>query len=234
MTEQGIQPVVRMSGITKRFLDLTASNNITFDLYPGEICALLGENGAGKSTLMSILAGQLQPDSGRILINGKPVAFSSTKAAINAGIGMVYQHFMLIDAMTVAENILLGQDERFFLNPKKMKCLVKDLADRYELDIDPSARISNLSMGEKQRVEILKLLYRQSQFLIFDEPTAVLTPPETAHLFDALKQMAKQGKAIVFISHKLDEVLEIADKEVEHTGIPGSRSSEEFIKSLPL
>ena len=203
---------IRLENISKSFGAVHANRKINLDIYSGRIKALLGENGAGKSTLMSILAGQLQPDSGRILINGKPVAFSSTKAAINAGIGMVYQHFMLIDAMTVAENILLGQDERFFLNPKKMKCLVKDLADRYELDIDPSARISNLSMGEKQRVEILKLLYRQSQFLIFDEPTAVLAPQETGHLFDALKQMAKQGKAVVFISHKLDEVLEIADE----------------------
>ena len=203
---------IRLENISKSFGAVQANKKINLDIYSGKIKALLGENGAGKSTLMSILAGQLQPDSGRILIKGKPFAFSSTKAAISAGIGMVYQHFMLIDAMTVAENILLGQDERFFLNPKKMKRIVKDLADRYELDIDPSARISNLSMGEKQRVEILKLLYRQSQFLIFDEPTAVLTPPETAHLFDALRQMANQGKAIVFISHKLDEVLEIADE----------------------
>jgi simple sugar transport system ATP-binding protein len=202
---------IRLENITKSFGSVQANRNITLDIHSGKIKALLGENGAGKSTLMSILAGQLQPDRGRILIDGKPVTFSSTKAGIDAGIGMVYQHFMLVDAMTVAENILLGQDEGFFLNPQKMNRLVKDLADRYELDIDPSARISDLSMGEKQRVEILKLLYRQSQFLIFDEPTAVLTPQETAHLFDALKQMARQGKAIVFISHKLDEVLEIAD-----------------------
>jgi len=203
---------IRLENISKSFGSVHANRNINLDIHSGKIKALLGENGAGKSTLMSILAGQLQPDSGRILIDGKPVAFPSTKAGIEAGIGMVYQHFMLVDAMTVAENILLGQDQRFFLNPKKMRRLVKDLADRYELDIDPSARISNLSMGEKQRVEILKLLYRQSQFLIFDEPTAVLTPQETAHLFDALRQMAHQGKAIVFISHKLDEVLEIADE----------------------
>jgi simple sugar transport system ATP-binding protein len=203
---------IRLENISKSFGTVLANRNINLDIYSGKIKALLGENGAGKSTLMSILAGQLQPDSGRIFIDGKPVTFPTTKAGIEAGIGMVYQHFMLVDAMTVAENILLGQDERFFLNPKKMKRLVKDLADRYELDIDPSARISNLSMGEKQRVEILKLLYRQSQFLIFDEPTAVLTPQETAHLFDALRQMAHQGKAIVFISHKLDEVLEIADE----------------------
>lgn len=203
---------IRLENISKSFGSVHANRNINLDIHSGKIKALLGENGAGKSTLMSILAGQLQPDSGRILIDGQPVAFPSTKAGIEAGIGMVYQHFMLVDAMTVAENILLGQDERFFLNPKKMNRLVKELADRYELDINPSARISNLSMGEKQRVEILKLLHRQSRFLIFDEPTAVLTPQETAHLFDALRQMAHQGKAIVFISHKLDEVLEIADE----------------------
>jgi len=203
---------IRLENISKSFGSVHANRNINLDIHSGKIKALLGENGAGKSTLMSILAGQLQPDSGRILIDGQPVAFPSTKDGIEAGIGMVYQHFMLVDAMTVAENILLGQDERFFLNPKKMNRLVKELADRYELDINPSARISNLSMGEKQRVEILKLLHRQSRFLIFDEPTAVLTPQETAHLFDALRQMAHQGKAIVFISHKLDEVLEIADE----------------------
>ncbi len=203
---------IRLENISKSFGSVHANRNINLDIHSGKIKALLGENGAGKSTLMSILAGQLQPDSGRILIDGQPVAFPSTKDGIEAGIGMVYQHFMLVDAMTVAENILLGQDERFFLNPKKMNRLVKELADRYELDINPSARTSNLSMGEKQRVEILKLLHRQSRFLIFDEPTAVLTPQETAHLFDALRQMAHQGKAIVFISHKLDEVLEIADE----------------------
>lgn len=203
---------IRLENISKSFGSVHANQDICLDIYSGKIKALLGENGAGKSTLMSILAGQLQPDQGKILINGKPVSFSSTKAAIKAGIGMVYQHFMLVEAMTVAENVLLGQKEGFFLKPSQIERMVKNLAHRYGLDIDPSARISDLSMGEKQRVEILKLLYRESQFLIFDEPTAVLTPQEITQLFEALKQMAGQGKAIVFISHKLDEVLEIADE----------------------
>ena len=204
-------PYIRLENISKSFGPIQANKEICLDIYSGKIKALLGENGAGKSTLMGILAGQLQPDRGRICLNGKPVKFSSTKAAIKAGIGMVYQHFMLVEAMTVAENLMLGQEEGFFLTPKQMEQLVKDLASRYRLDIDPCARICDLSMGEKQRVEILKLLQRQSQFLIFDEPTAVLTPQEATQLFEALKHMACQGKAIVFISHKLDEVLEIAD-----------------------
>jgi simple sugar transport system ATP-binding protein len=206
------QYFIQLENISKSFGPIHANREICIDIYSGKIKALLGENGAGKSTLMNILAGQYQPDQGRILINGKPVVFSSTKAAIKAGIGMVYQHFMLVEAMTVAENVLLGQEKGFFLNPRQMERFVKDLADRYGLGIDPCARISDLSMGEKQRVEILKLLQRQSQFLIFDEPTAVLTPQETTQLFEALKQITLQGKAIVFISHKLDEVLEIADE----------------------
>jgi simple sugar transport system ATP-binding protein len=210
----GTQSFIRLENISKSFGSVHANRNISLDLYSGKIKALLGENGAGKSTLMSILAGKLQPDQGRIWLNGQPVDFSSTKAAIKAGVGMVYQHFMLVDAMTVTENIFLGQEEGFLIKPKKLEHQVKDLASKYGLDIDPSARISALSMGERQRVEILKLLQRQSQFLIFDEPTTVLTPHETTQLFEALKQMAHQGKAIVFISHKLDEVLEIADEIV--------------------
>lgn len=208
------QSFIRLEKVSKSFGSVQANREISLDIYSGKIKALLGENGAGKSTLMSILAGQLKPDNGRIFIHGEPVVFSSTKAAIKAGIGMVYQHFMLVDAMTVTENVLLGQEEGFFLKPKQREQLVNDLASQYGLDIDPSAQISDLSMGEKQRVEILKLLQRQSQLLIFDEPTAVLTPQETIQLFEALRQMAHQGKAIVFISHKLDEVLEIADEIV--------------------
>jgi simple sugar transport system ATP-binding protein len=174
--------------------------------------ALLGENGAGKSTLMSILAGRLQPDSGRILVDGTHMDISSTRAAHRLGIGMVYQHFMLIDSMTVAQNVLLGQsDQGFWLNHRKMNTQVSDLAQTYGLHIAPGARVGDLSMGERQRVEILKLLYRRSRVLIFDEPTAVLTPQESDQLFLAFKQMADQGKAVVFISHKLDEVMAAAD-----------------------
>ena len=210
MIESG-QSFIRLENISKSFGKVHANRNISLDIESGKIKALLGENGAGKSTLMGMLAGQLQPDDGTIWLDGKPTMLSSTKAAIKAGIGMVYQHFMLVETMTVAENVFLGQEGGFFLNPKKLERLVNQLAQTYGLDIDPSARISDLSMGEKQRVEILKLLQRKSQLLIFDEPTAVLTPQEITQLFKALKEMARQGKAIVFISHKLDEVLEIAD-----------------------
>lgn len=206
------QPIVSLKGITKSFGQVVANEDISLDIYAGKIKGLLGENGAGKSTLMSILAGRLMPDKGQILIQGKPRIFHSAKDAINAGIGMVYQHFMLIDAMTVAENIFLGQEGGAWLRPKEMTQKVNELAKKYGLEIDPQARVSSLSMGEKQRVEILKLLFRNSQVLIFDEPTAVLTSQETTQLFAALKEMAGQGKAIVFISHKLEEVMDLVDE----------------------
>ncbi|KAB1443715.1 ABC transporter ATP-binding protein [Pseudodesulfovibrio senegalensis] len=207
----GERPVVEICGITKRFGKVVANNNINLDLYAGRIKALLGENGAGKSTLMSMLAGRYKPDEGHIKIDGQIMDFSSSREAIEAGIGMVYQHFMLVESMTVAENVLLGQTGGFFVNHREMDKRVTALAEQYGLDVDPAARVCDLSMGEKQRVEILKLLYRESRILIFDEPTAVLTPDETVRLFDALWKMAEQGKAIVFISHKLEEVLSIAD-----------------------
>jgi simple sugar transport system ATP-binding protein len=204
-------PLIRLEGIGKSFGRVRANHDITLDIHPGRIKALLGENGAGKSTLMCVLAGRLQPDTGHITINGRRTVFSSARAAIDAGIGMVYQHFMLVEAMTVAENVFLGQEGGFWLKPRRMQERVAELADTYQLAIDPARRVSELSMGERQRVEILKLLLRQSRVLIFDEPTAVLTPPETEQLFDAMRRMADQGKAIVFISHKLAEVMAVAD-----------------------
>ncbi len=207
-----LPPVVRLEEISKSFGKVRANHNITLDFRPGTIKALLGENGAGKSTLMSILSGRLPQDSGRIYIDGAPTRFGSAKDGLAAGIGMVYQHFMLVEAMTVAENVMLGQKGAFFLSPQKMNKAVAVLAEQYGLEINPAVRIAELSMGEKQRVEILKLLYRNSRVLIFDEPTAVLTPLETEQLFEALCRMADQGKSIVFISHKLQEVLQIADE----------------------
>lgn len=204
-------PVVSLRGLTKRFGKVLANDSISLDIYPGRIKALLGENGAGKSTLMSMLAGRYKPDGGSIEIDGEAVRFGSAKDGIAAGIGMVYQHFMLVETMTVAENVLLGQQGSFFISPREMEERVRELSERYSLDIDPSALVADLSMGEKQRVEILKLLYRDSRVLIFDEPTAVLTPKETFHLFVALWKMADQGKSIVFISHKLEEVMAVAD-----------------------
>ena len=209
---KGTQPVVSLKGLTKRFGKVVANDGITLDVYPGRIKALLGENGAGKSTMMSMLAGRYRPDEGFIEVDGNPVQFSSSKDAIAAGIGMVYQHFMLVDSMTVAENVLLGQEGAFFINPGEMEQRVGELAMAYGLDIDPAAHICDLSMGERQLVEILKLLYRKSRILIFDEPTAVLTPEETNRLFEALWRMTEQGKSIIFISHKLEEVIALADE----------------------
>ncbi|MDR1126441.1 MAG: ABC transporter ATP-binding protein [Deltaproteobacteria bacterium] len=206
------KPLIRLEGISKHFGKVRANHDITLDIRAGRIKALLGENGAGKSTLMSVLAGRLQPDAGRILLGGNPVFFRSPRDAHQAGIGMVYQHFMLIDSMSVADNVLLGQEKSLTLNPRDMQRRVAELARRYGLDVDPAAKIGTLSMGERQRVEILKLLCRESRLLIFDEPTAVLTPGEARRLFVSMRSMAEQGKAIVFISHKLPEVLEISDE----------------------
>ncbi|MGE4291607.1 MAG: ABC transporter ATP-binding protein [Desulfovibrio sp.] len=230
------KPLVSIKGLTKRFGKVVANDDISLDIYPGKVKALLGENGAGKSTLMSMLAGRYQPDAGSIEVDGETVRFTSSRDAIAAGIGMVYQHFMLVESMSVAENVLLGQEGSFFLNPREMRERVRALSERYGLDIDPAARVSTLSMGEKQRVEILKLLYRDSRVLIFDEPTAVLTPRETFHLFEALWKIAEQGKAIVFISHKLEEVLAVADEIaiLRQGRIEGEFSEAEVISKADL
>ena len=204
-------PLIRLENISKSFGSVHANQHVTLEIMEGQILALLGENGAGKSTLMSILAGQLVPDSGTIYLADKPVRLTTTDKAIAAGIGMVYQHFKLVDAMTVAENVFLGQKGGFWLNKKKMGRTVEQLADQYGMKVDPGARISDLSMGERQQVEILKLLHRKSTVLIFDEPTAVLTPNEADNLFATMKIMVEKGKGIVFISHKLDEVMAAAD-----------------------
>ncbi len=205
-------PVVELANISKSYGPVRANKDISLSIRSGRIKALLGENGAGKSTLMSILSGLVRPDAGEIRVDGAPMALSHPKDALEAGIGMVYQHFMLINAMTVAENIFLGQPGSARISPKAMRAEVARLSQRYKLAVDPDALIDGLSMGERQRVEILKLLYRRARVLILDEPTAVLSPLETEQLFTALRSMAEQGAAIVFISHKLQEVLEIADE----------------------
>jgi simple sugar transport system ATP-binding protein len=204
-------PVIRLAAISKSFGSVRANHQIDLAIHSGRVLALLGENGAGKSTLMSILAGQLQPDRGEIQHNGRPVVFASTDQAIGAGIGMVYQHFKLVEAMTVAENVFLGQSPKAVINVREMNRTVGELAAGYGMNVRPEAVIADLSMGEKQQVEILKLLYRHSSILIFDEPTAVLTPAEAQNLFATMRQMRQAGKAIVFISHKLEEVMAIAD-----------------------
>jgi len=204
---------VRMAGIVKRFPGVLANDQIDFEAYPGEIHALLGENGAGKSTLMNILFGIYQPDEGDIFVHGRKVRFRSPRDAIDQGIGMVHQHFMLVEVQTVAENVTLGLNEsRFLLNLGKTKERIAELAKKYSLRVDADAHIWQLSVGEQQRVEILKMLYRGADVLILDEPTAVLTPQEARELFNTLRRMACEGHTVVFITHKLDEVMAISDR----------------------
>src|SRR4051794_9442482 len=206
-------PVLELRGITKRFPGIVANDHVDFDLRRGEIHALLGENGAGKSTLVNILAGLYLPDAGEIRIDGQAVAFDSPRAAIAAGLGMVHQHFTLVPSQTVTENVLLGMPKpRFWLNPRSSEAEIGVLAARFGLRVHPGAKIWQLSVGEQQRVEVLKLLYRGARILIMDEPTAVLAPQEIDELFRTLRSMAADGRSIVFISHKLGEVLAIADR----------------------
>src|SRR6266498_4922813 len=208
-------PVLELRGITKRFPGVLANDQIDFDLQRGEVHALLGENGAGKSTLMSILYGLYTADSGQILMNGKPVTISTPKDAIELGIGMVHQHFMLIPVMTVTENIVLAQEPKHagvLLDYDAAAKRVRELSMSFGLAVDPHARIEKITVGQQQRVEILKALYRGAEILILDEPTAVLTPQEARELFAIIESLKGQGKSIVFISHKLNEVLEIADR----------------------
>src|SRR5450759_1099588 len=204
---------VEMKDITLRFPGVLANDHVNLTLRKGEIHALLGENGAGKSTLMNVLMGLYKPNSGTIMVNGKRVTFNSPKDAIASGIGMVHQHFMLVPNQTVTENILIGLDEpKFVLNLKKYDQKVRELAEQFGIQIDPTALIWQLSVGEQQRVEILKILYRGAQILIMDEPTAVLAPQEATELIETLRGMARQGKSIIFISHKLNEVRAVADR----------------------
>jgi len=208
-------PLLELRAITKRFPGVLANDDVNFDLRRGEVHALLGENGAGKSTLMNILYGLYTPDSGEILLDGKEIDLGSTKAAIEHGIGMVHQHFMLIPVMTVAENIVLATEPRYMgvlLDYDAARKRVRELSERYGLAVDPDARIDRITVGQQQRVEILKALYRGAEVLILDEPTAVLTPQEAQELFEIIRSLKSQGKSIIFISHKLNEVLDIADR----------------------
>jgi simple sugar transport system ATP-binding protein len=204
---------VEMRGIVKRFPGVVANDQVDFDLRVGEVHALLGENGAGKSTLMNILAGLYGADTGTIRVRDQLVHLQSPRDAITVGLGMVHQHFTLVDSLTVTENVLLGLDEpRFWMNLPRYEAKVGALAEETGLAVDPSAKVWQLSVGEQQRVEILKMLYRGANILIMDEPTAVLAPQEIDELFETLRGMTAAGASIVFISHKLDEVLKIADR----------------------
>ncbi len=213
MNEQNHRYAVEMRGITKRFPGVIANQDVDLKVEKGHVHALLGENGAGKSTLMNVLSGLYQQDQGRILLNGEPVAIQSPRDAIDLGIGMVHQHFMLVESLTVAENVILGLfPTGLVIDENKIESQIRDLSERYQLNVDPSAYIWQLSVGEQQRVEILKLLYRGADILIMDEPTAVLTPQEADKLMKILHQMAREGKTIIFITHKLNEVMGYADR----------------------
>jgi simple sugar transport system ATP-binding protein len=203
-----------MDRICKRFGQVQANDLVTFEAAAGEIHALLGENGAGKSTLMKILYGLYQPDSGGIYLSGQKVSIRSPQDSIRFGIGMVHQHFMLVPPFTVAQNVVLGlpSARRPFLDTERAAARIRELADQYRLKVDPDTYIWQLSVGAQQRVEILKALYRDAQLLVLDEPTAVLTPQETKEFFGTLRAMASAGHTVIFITHKLEEVMEISDR----------------------
>jgi len=220
MTENSV--VLEAKGITKQFPGVLANDDVNFTLRHGEVHALLGENGAGKSTLMNILYGLYRADAGEITVNGVPLLLSSSKEAIRSGIGMVHQHFMLVPVFTVTENIMLGAETDHRAHPnefplakldrKEVSARVRELSRQYGLDIDPDTLVGDLPVGVQQRVEIVKALYRKANILILDEPTAVLTPQEADDLFQIMRELTKRGVSIIFITHKLREVLAIADR----------------------
>ena len=228
--------VIEMRAITKIFGEFVANDKINLELRKGEIHALLGENGAGKSTLMNMLAGLLEPTSGEIVVNGKSEKLDSPSKAASLGIGMVHQHFMLVEAFTVAENIILGSEvtNKGVLDLKKANADILELSERYGLAVDPTAKVEDISVGAQQRVEILKTLYRGADILIFDEPTAVLTPAEILELMEIMKTLVKEGKSIILITHKLDEIRAVADrvtvirrgKSIQTVGIEGATNKD--------
>lgn len=228
--------VIEMREITKIFGEFVANDKINLELRKGEIHALLGENGAGKSTLMNMLAGLLEPTSGEIVVNGKSEKLDSPSKAASLGIGMVHQHFMLVEAFTVAENIILGSEvtSKGVLDLKKANADILELSERYGLAVDPTAKVEDISVGAQQRVEILKTLYRGADILIFDEPTAVLTPAEILELMEIMKTLVKEGKSIILITHKLDEIRAVADrvtvirrgKSIQTVGIEGATNKD--------
>ncbi len=203
---------VSFKGITKTFGPITANKNVTFDIRRGEILSLLGENGSGKTTLMNMLSGIYFPDSGSIEINGKPVTIATPKDAHNLGIGMIHQHFKLVDVFTAAENIILGLSGGMLLKMKDVHEKINEICKKYGFNIDPASKVYNMSVSEKQTLEIVKVLYRGADILVLDEPTAVLTPQETDRLFEVLRNMRNDGKSIIIITHKLHEVMAVSDR----------------------
>lgn len=245
-------PYIQMKNITKRFGKVVANNNVNLEVYGGEVHALLGENGAGKSTLMNMLSGVYTPDSGSIFIHGKEVNFTSPKDAIKSGIGMIYQHFKLVETMTAAENVILGQKGKIFIDKKKNIKKIQSIIDRFGLDVNLKKNVYEMSVGEKQNLEILKVLYRGADILILDEPTAVFTPQESKKLFKIVEKMKNEGCAVIFITHKMDEVMAMADRITvlrkgetvktlnkeetnpeELTNLMVGRSVDLFIKTVP-
>ncbi|MGD8627815.1 MAG: ATP-binding cassette domain-containing protein, partial [bacterium] len=210
--ETAVDFVIRVEGITKRFPRVLANHDVSLDVRRGEVHALIGENGAGKSTLMNILYGLTRPDSGKVILDGKPLPVSEGFLGIDHGIGMIHQHFMLIGQFTALENIVLGSEPRkgLFLDTDTARSRVESLMREYGMEVDLDRKVDDLSVGEEQRVEILKVLYRDARIIIMDEPTAVLTPQETRGLFSTLKTLTGGGRTVIFISHKLEEVMEVA------------------------
>lgn len=210
-----MSPILELDGITKRFPGVLANDHIHLTLEQGEVHALLGENGAGKTTLMNILYGLYHPDEGSIIVRGTPVKIDAPSTAIRLGIGMVHQHFMLVPVFTVTENVMLGEEtvrRGIFLDRASVAARIRDISAQYGLQVDPEAYVKDLSVGAQQRVEILKILYRRADILILDEPTAVLTPQEVEELFKVIRSLVARGVSIIFISHKLKEVMAIADR----------------------
>jgi simple sugar transport system ATP-binding protein len=208
-------PLLELRGITKRFPGVLANDSIDLELHEGEILALLGENGAGKTTLMNVLYGLYTPDEGEILVRGEKVDIHGPHDAIDLGIGMVHQHFMLVPVFTVTDNVMLGVESiknGVFLDRNSVSERIEEISSRFGLDVDPQAMVEDLSVGVQQRVEIIKVLYREAEILIFDEPTAVLTPQEVEELFKVIRSLVDQGKSLIFITHKLNEVMDIADR----------------------
>ena len=233
---------IELRGITKRFGELVANSNVNLRIRPGEVLGLLGENGAGKSTMMNILSGMYRPDEGEILIDGKPVSFKGPGDGIKAGIGMVHQHFMLVPVFTVAENVVLGVEPTGMLDHldlAKARQQVRAINDEYGLEVDPDALIEELPVGIQQRVEIIKVLFRSAEVLIFDEPTAVLTPQEVTEFFKIVRSLKAAGKALVFITHKLHEIHEVADRiavlragKIVGEGVPRKTSDQELAEMM--
>ena len=207
-------PAIQLTGVTKRYPGVVANNDVELTVLPAEVHAIVGENGAGKSTLMKIIYGMVRPDEGTISIEGVETHFRTPKEAIDAGIGMVHQHFMLADNLSVLENVILGSEPRsgIQIDFDTASARIKELGDSYGLRLDPKQRVEKLSVGERQRVEIIKVLFRGARILILDEPTAVLVPQEVDELFDSIRELKSEGHTVIFISHKLDEVLSIADR----------------------